>query len=293
MSGIIEFGFEESKVVKPQGIDSFKLSRSGEVARISIIIFKLYHEVIWAQKAKEAGRALTEEEKQMYLTKVNSKLAEKLGKKPEELTEFDRLDINSPKFGTAFTHYRDGIGSIRCLSKYEGGNLVKPEICCNDIGEAEQQVATLVLKYPVEKDGKIDLDLLKQRKYTEIMTWRMSAKRFKKIESTYTDARNNKMPVIDLKLTLDGDPKYKKLVPENGYTAAWAREDADPELRRWVLESGLRNVKYLKSELGFEMSKEKLTERLRGASESAAALSGGEASAASPQITTSYDALLE
>lgn len=293
MSDIMEFGFEESKVIKPQGVDRLKLSRPNEVARISIIAFRQFHEVIRAQKERQKGSPLSEDEKKEIFAKIDSKLAEQLKKPVADLTEIDRLDIKSPKFSFAFTHYRDGLGSIRCLSKYNGTQLVKTELCCNELGDAEQQVATVVLKYPVDRDGQIDMDLLKQRKYTEVMTWRMSAKKFKRVEGVYIEARNHNMHVIDLKVTLDGDPKYQKFQIENGYTAAWAREDADPELRRWVLEQGLRSFKHVKGELGFELTKDKLLERLKGESASAAALSGGEASAPAPQQVQSYDNLLD
>lgn len=294
MSDIMEFSFDEAKVIKAQGIDRFKLNRSGEIGRVSIIAFKSFHDMVLAQKARDKKEALTEEEKRVYIDKINAKLGEQLGKDPKELVEIDRLDIKAPKFWTSYTHFREnGIGTIRCLSKYSQGKLAKPDICCEQMGDADQTVATIVLVYPVDKSGMVDMDLLKMRKYTEVQTVKMSAKKYKKFENLYLEARTNNMPVIDIKITLDGDPKYQKFVVENGYTATWAKEDADPELRHWVLDQGLRAAKYIKNELGFEMTREKLAERLAGGAASAQALSSGEASAAAPQLKTSYDSLID
>ena len=95
-----------------------------------------------------------------------------------------------------------------------------------------------------------------------------------------------------MKIELDGDPTYQKQLITSGGTAAWARDTTDPEIKDWVLNQGLRNYKHVEKHLGFELSKEKLAEKLGIAAASAAALSSGEASAATPQTQTSYDDLL-
>ena len=46
MSDAIEFGFDDAKVIKNQGIDQFKLSKDGERARVSVISFKKFHDDI-------------------------------------------------------------------------------------------------------------------------------------------------------------------------------------------------------------------------------------------------------
>lgn len=292
MSDITEFGFEDSKQIKTRGMDRFKLNRSGEVGRISIIAFKKFSDVIISHKTKEKGAPLSDDEKAELIAKIDGKLKQQLGK--EELTDVDRLDVKHARFAYAFTHYKDGLGSIRCLSKYSGSELMKPELCCKEIGDAEQQIATICMVYPTEEDGSIDMDLLKMKKRIFFNVLRMSAKKFKRIESTYNDARNAETPMhtIDLKLTLDGDPKYQKFAIENGMTAAWLRQDADPELRQWVLEQGLRSWKYVKDELGFEMTRDRLVEKLRGGSGSSSDSGPSQAEAPNPQIQGSYDDLL-
>lgn len=288
MSDIMDFGFEDAKVIKTQGIDQFKLSRSGEKGAFSIIAFKKYHDVILATKQKERGTAFSEEEKAELFKTIDVKIAERLGKKPEELTEIDRLDTRSPRFWFAFTHYKDGIGGIRCLSKYQGSQLVKPEICCEQLGDAEQTVGTVVLRYPVDKEGNVDMDLFKLRKYTEVQLLKMASKKFKRLESTYADARKVNFPIIDVKVEMDGEQKFQKFNFTNGYTAAWMQDGVDPELRNWVLDQGLRAQKHVKNILGFEMKKETLVEKLRGELPSGSS----EASQPKPQLQKGYDELL-
>jgi hypothetical protein len=289
----MDFGFDDSKVIKTSGVERFKQDRPGKIDRVSLIAFKTYHDVILGGKAREKGAALTDAEKAEICAKIDAKLAENLSKKIEDLTEVDKLDIKSPRFSFAFTHWGDGVGSIRCLSTYEGTTLVKPELCCNKMGDADQTVATVMLQYPVDRDNQVDMDLLRERKYTELWIWKLSSKKFKKVEGAYIDARNDNRPVVDLKVTLDGDPRYQKQVIEVASSAVWAREDTDPEIRQWVLEQGLRAYKYVKDSLGFEMKAETLSEKLGGQAASAAALAASpETSASKPALQQSYDDLL-
>lgn len=289
-SNIIDFSFDESKVIKTQEIEVFKQNK-GEKHRVSIISFKKFHDGVLLRKAKEAGRPLTDAEKAEIIVKVDAKLAEQLNKKPEELTEVDRLDIKlSPKFSVSMIHYKDGIGSVRCLSTYQDGVLVKPEVCCKEMGDATQTVGTIIMIYPVDEHLQADIDLLKAKKYTYVRVWRMTAKKFKGVESTYVGARNEGVHTLDLKVTLEGDPKFQNQKIESGSTAVWAREGIDPEIRQWVLEQGLRNWKHIAGKLGYEMSREKLIERLNS---STPAQMSAEAEAPAPQLSTSYDDLLK
>jgi hypothetical protein len=292
MSDITEFGFEDSKLIKSQGIEQFKMNRPGEIARVSLVAFKKFTDVICANKAREKGGALTDEEKAAIITKVDAKLAEKAGR---EITEIDRLDIMSARLAFAFTHFDQRVGTVRCLSKYEGPNVIKPEVCCNEFGDADQTIATIVMVYPTLKDGTIDLEDFARRKRVEFQLLRMSQKKFARINSVYNDARAAKMPIIDLKLTLDdGDIKFQKYIIENGLTAVWAREETDPELRNWVLEQGMKSWKYVETSLGFKMTKDKMMEKLRGgASGGSSELSSGEASAEKPQLAANYSSLLD
>lgn len=293
MTNIMDFGFDDSKVIKTAGVERFKQDRPGVIDRVSLIAFKTFHDVILGGKAREKGSTLTDAEKADICAKIDAKLAENLGKKPEELTEVDKLDIKSPRFSFAFTHWGEGVGGIRCLSAYEGTTLVKQELCCRKMGDADQTVATVILQYPVDKQIQVDMALLKERKYTELWIWKLSSKKFKKVEGAYIDARNDNRPVVDLKITLDGDPRYQKQVIEVASSATWAREDTDPAIRQWVLEQGLRGYKYVKDSLGFEMKAEALAEKLGGQAASAAALAASpETSASKPALQQSYDDLL-
>lgn len=295
MSDLIEFGFDDAKIVKATGVDQLKLSRSGEVARVSVISFKRFHDVALANKAREVGRPLTDAEKHEYNSKIDAKLSEQLKKPVDQLTEVDRLDIKNPRFTVAYTHYKDGLGTIRCLSKWEGGVCVQPDTCCNKIGDPEQTVGTVVLQYPLTSDGDVDEELLKQRKMTGVYVYKMSSKKFKRLESAYKDAREDKRLVIDVKIKLDGDPKYAKHEISASSNAVWAREETGPSVRAWVLDQGLRSWKYVTQSMGFEMKREMLLERLGGGGNSSnAQLGSGSSSSgsAAPVTNASYDDML-
>lgn len=290
-TNVFDFSFEESKVIKSTDIDLFKQNK-GEKTRVSVVAFKKFHEILLKSKTVEAGHPFSDAEKAELFTKIDAKLAAQLNKDPKDLTEVDRLDIKSPRFTFAWIHYRDGLGTIRCLSGYDGGTLVKPEQCCRELGDATQAVGTIIMTYPVDDDLQADMELLLKHKYTNIKMWRMSAKKFHQVESTYKGAKSEGVHVLDMKITLDGDPKYQNQKIESGSTAVWAREGTDPSIRQWALEQGLRSYKHVPRNLGFEMTKEKLMERLSGGGSSNPAISA-EASAPAPQLSTSYEDLLK
>jgi hypothetical protein len=287
MSSVQEFALDEGKVIKTQEIEVFKQNKA-EKSRISVIAFKKFHDMVLSSKAKDAGRPLSDQEKAEIIAKVDLKLAEQLKKDPKDLTEVDRLDIKRPKFSVSFVHYKDGVGTVRCLGTYEGGNLVQSEICCKEMGDATQAVGTIIMVYPVDEHLQADMDLLKQKKYTYFRMWKMTAKKFKQLEGSYIGARNEGVHFPDFKVTLDGDPKYQNQKIESGGTAVWAREGVDAEIRQWVLEQGLRNYKHISKNLGYEMTREKLIERLG----SSVPQLSKEAGAATPLLSTSYDDLL-
>lgn len=289
MGDCLEFGFDDAKVIKNQSIDKFQQAKSGQKDRVAIISFKKFHEGVLKLKEKEKGSPLSDEEKATYIAKIDTKLAEQLKKPVSDLTEVDRLDTKSPRFAMAFTHFGEAVGSIRCISKYEGSTMVKSELCCEKLGDADQTVASVIMTYPLDNDGNVDLDLLKARKYTNFYVWKMSGKKFKKLEAAYADARNDNRFTIDLRVTLDGDPKYQKQQIEAASLATWARETIDPGVRQWILEQGLRAWKHVPGNLGFEMSKDKLIERLAAGSSQ----SSSEAAAEQPKLVSGYDALID
>lgn len=288
-NSVFEFGFDEGTVIKNQAIDRFKQNRSGQKDRISIVSFKRVHDGVLAAKAREKGSPLTDAEKAELIAKIDKKVADQLSKPVESLTEADRLDIRSPKFAFAWTHYKDGIGSIRCLSQYEGKQVVKPELCCNQMGDADQTVGMLMMTYPVKDGVQVDEELLNAKKYVNFYVWRMNAKKFRQIEDSYKEARGEDKFTIDLLVTLDGDPKYQKQVVTAGSSAVWAKGKMDSEVRAWVLDQGLRNWKHISGNLGFDMKIDKLREKLMGGGQNPAT---GEAGGEAPRLVQSYDQYL-
>ena len=284
-----EFGFEEGSVIKNQAIDRFKQNRPGEKNRISIVSFKKVHDGVLLAKAKEKGSSLTDVEKAELISKIDKKIADQLSKPVDQLTEVDRLDIKSPKFAFKWTHYRDGVGTICCLSEYNGKTISKPEICCNKMGDAEQTVGMIIMTYPVKDGVQVDEDLFNAKKYVNFNVWRMSAKKFRQIEDAYKEARAEDKFTIDLIVTLDGDPKYQKQVITPGSNAVWAKGKIDSEARNWVLDQALRNWKHVPNNLGFDMKIDKLREKLLGGASGGPSMSSeGE----KPQLQTSYDDFL-
>jgi hypothetical protein len=290
---VLEFGFDDANVIKPTGVEVFKQSRPNEKSRVSVISFRTILEVQARKKARERGSALSNEEMAELAKAIDKRIGETLGKDPASLTAVDRLDVSEPRFWMSFVHseYKEGgggVGTIQCLSKYEGNTCVKPDVCCDKFGDADQRVACVVLVYPIDDSGQVDMDLLRQRKYTRVCIWALSAKKFGKLDGAYKDARADSIPVIDLKVTLDGDPKFQKQLIERASAASWARKDTDPEVRHWVLDQGIRAAKYVEQNLGFKLSKEKLLEKLGGGP----ALSGA-AAAATPSLQSGYGDLLK
>lgn len=302
MSDVMEFGFDDGKVIKNAGIEEFKLEKNGK-ARISLIAFKKYSDVIIPRKAKERWENMTEEERKGktlslslftdqekldIIKKIDEKIAERLSKEVKDLKEIDRLDTGSPKLWTSFTHFREGVGTFRCLGTYQKSTLIEAGKCCDDNGEAEQKAVTIVLKYPVNEHLQPVMDMIKQRLYTEILLYRLSAKQYNRLESTFLEAREDGKARMDLKVTLDGDPKYKKHLYETS-NCFWGKEDFDPETAAWILDQGLRASKHCPNNLGMEL---KLQQYLEKAGQSPAAMSSG-ANEDKPKMVGGYKSLID
>lgn len=302
MSDVMEFGFDDGKVIKNSGIDEFKLEKNGK-ARISLIAFKKYSDGILAKKAQERWGNFTDEEKAKkplslslftdqekleILANIDKKLAERLSKEVKDLKEIDRLDTTMPKFWMGFTHFKDGVGTMRCMGVYKGSTLVEAGKCCDDMGDAEQRTVTIVMKYPVGEHMQPNMDMIKQRLYTEILLYKLSAKQYNRLEGCFVEARQEGKERMDLKVTLDGDPKYKKHIYETA-NCFWAREDFDPESRAWILDQGLRAAKHCPNNLGMEL---KLQQYLEKVGQSPAAMASG-ANEDRPKMVGSYGSLID
>jgi hypothetical protein len=298
----MEFGFDDGKVIKNSGIDEFKLEKNGK-ARITLIAFKKYSDGILAKKAQERWGNFTDEEKAKkplslalftdqekleILANIDKKLAERLNKGVGDLKEIDRLDTTMPKFWMGFTHFKDGLGTIRCLGTYKGSNLIEAGKCCDDLGDAEQKAVTIVLKYPIGEHMQPNMEMMKQRLYTEVLLYRLSAKQYNRLEGTFVEARQEGKERMDLKVTIDGDPKYKKHIYETA-NCFWSREDFDPEVRAWILDQGLRASKHCPNNLGMEL---KLQQYLEKVGQSPAAMASG-ANEDRPKMVGGYNSLID
>lgn len=281
-NSITDFSFDDGKVIKSSSVEKF-IQNKNDTHRVSIISFKTFYEAYEGQRMREKGSALAEKEKVELYANIDEKLQKKLGK--PELTEVDKIDISKPKFWATHTHYKDGIGFIRCISEYQGQQLIKPEVCCQHIGEADQTVATIIMTYPVDDDMSVDKEIFGAKKQIKFYVWKLNSKKYRKVESTYKAAREDKLHTIDMKVTLDGDPKYQKQLIERQSSAFWAKEEVDDSVRIYCLEQGIRIKRHIEDHLGFKMKKEMLMERLN--------LSSPASEEDSPKIQQSYSALLD
>lgn len=293
MSDILEFGLDEPEVVKFNDLEMFKQSANQKKHLVSIISFKKHSDKVLQKKEREAheeGRPFTDADRAEIIAKVDEKIAEKLGKKVSDLTEVDRLDINSPRFGTTNTHYVDGVGSFRCLS-----SRTNREICCNKYGDPSQSIATIILSYPTDRQGQLDKELLRQQKYCNFYVWRMTPKKFQQVNQAYSDARSDGKSTINLRVTLDGDEKYQKQKIEVQSSATWATEGFE-DTYQWVLDTGYRMFQQMDKSiiLGMKLTREKLLEKISGSGGgSAAQITGGDEEKPKQMLSSSYDSLID
>ena len=265
-SRVVEFGFENSTVVPKNNIDTFEQSKTGQKNRISVVAFQPRIRGLIAKKTQEKGAPLTDEEKTALVVKLDAKLSEVLNKKVEELTEADRVDPAAPRWIASWTHFHADVGTIRCYSDYDHeGNVVDPKVCCRKYGDAKQVIASIVMIYPMTDDGQTDFDLLNQKKSTYFQLLKLNGKKYKTIESVYKDMKNEDPPrfTIDLKVTLDGDPKFKNQKFE-GSSASFLNKNVSDETRSWIYDRGIRLWKHVDSILGYDMPMEKFLEKTGG-----------------------------
>lgn len=294
-SDIIEFGLDDVGTVNVNSIEPWKQQRPGEISRISIVCFKTFADCYFTQKFKETGRVISDDEKHEIIKKIDIKLAAQLNKPVEQLVQEDRLELKQPRLAMSRTHFKDGVGTIRCLSKYDGNTLIKPELCCEKMTEATQSVATLIMTYPLDRDNQIDEDLLANKKYTNFHVWKMSPKKYEKFQTAYKDAHKSGSFLVDLKVALDtGDVKYQKQhIEACRGDAVWANARmTEAGIKSWVLDQGLRNWKHIQDNLGYSMKREQLVEKLQLSSGSGQNQPAA-ATASTPQLQQSYDSMLD
>jgi hypothetical protein len=140
-------------------------------------------------------------------------------------------------------------------------NVVKPEICCQRLGDATQTIGVLIVRYPLKNDLSVDVDMVNAFQGLDFFIWKISSKKFHQIEDAYRSARTVDRHIIDLIVTLDGDPKYQKQSITACENAMWEGDNINIETQNWILNLGLRLWKHAAPAIGVEIELDKLHEK--------------------------------
>jgi hypothetical protein len=301
--GVMQFGFDDAEAVVNTELPVFLQSASERKSRISVISFKS-HVQVWIDKFVAENKALpSTDEINEQRKKIDEKLADHLKKPVDELTEVDRLNIQVPAFASAMVHYKQGVGSVQCLSKWEKGSRVTNEICCDRMDEPKQKIGCAIAHY-VGLDENLDpnMDVLRLKQGLKFNAWMMNPSKYTSVKVSYNDGRRQlremeentgkKLPaVFDLRCELDGDPKFQNQKLSH-MGCKWAHSTVPKEVQNFVLAQGLKIFKMLEKgnkQMGYEISKEKLAEKLSSGSSSSGS---SQDTADKPQLNSNYDELI-
>lgn len=301
--GVMQFGFDDADAVINTELPIYQQSASEKKSRISVISFKT-HLQVWIDKfISENKAAPSTEEINEQRKKIDEKLSAHLSKPVDELTEVDRLNIQVPAFASAMVHYKQGVGSVQCISKWDKGSRTTNEICCERMEEPKQKIACSIVNYvALNDDLEPNMDVLRLKQGMKFNAWMMNPSKYTSVKVSYNDGRRQlremeentgrKLPaVFDLKCELDGDPKFQNQKLSH-MGCKWAHSSIPKEIQNYVLAQGLKIFKLIEKgnkQMGYEISKEKLIEKLSSGSSSS---SSSSASDDRPQLNSDYDALI-
>lgn len=103
------------------------------------------------------------------LAKALAKRAENWSKKPEDLQDWEKLDLSNAQFKKYSSHYQDGIGYVVSRIGKDGAEADK---VWNTLPEPKVYYSTIALFYPVDAAGNVDAKNIVRDGFVKL--WRFS-----------------------------------------------------------------------------------------------------------------------
>jgi len=228
---------EEGKKVASDQAEWFKMGSKGQIFRMAFAYFHPIDHNMVAKKvaaAKEAGQTVSLEKKREIGKKVLERLAEQSGKKVEQLTLIDRLDLSEVKFKQFRAHYAQGLGFVHSRLGLDG---VEADAVWKRLEEPKNYFTTLVLIYPANARGDFRAEDMSKLAEVRLIPWRMSRGLFMSIWKHNAGLQSNGLSIASQDFKAECvDPAYQKIDISLAGPAIWQR---DPAYKRAILEKAV------------------------------------------------------
>jgi hypothetical protein len=168
--------------------------------------------------AKAASRAATAEEIKAAAAKALADRATALTKSVDQLTPAEKLDLRTVQMKSFFAHYQQGLGfAISRLGK----DGAEADSIWKKLPEAKKYYTTLLLLYPMNREGKHDLEAIKAGQW-RIMPWRFGPNTYDEIYNLNDGLRGNSMSIANQDIRLEcKDTQFQNMKVSFIGKAAW------------------------------------------------------------------------
>lgn len=170
------------------------------------------------REAKKQNRVVTPEEIKAAATKAMEAKATTLTKTVDALTPDEKLDLTVAQFKSFKAHYQQGLGFA--LSRL-GRDGAEADAVWKKLPEAKQYFSTLLLLYPVTREGKHDIEGIKRGDW-KIVPWRFSKGTYDEIWNLNDGLRGNQMSIANQDIKLEcKDTNFQNMKVSFVGKAAW------------------------------------------------------------------------
>lgn len=198
--------------------------------RVSLLYFHTIEQSIISRarrKAKKDGGKLDKEAVKAAIQKTLSQRAEQLGKKVDELEDHEKLDLKRAQFKKHVVQFLklEGGGGGAFISRL-GKDGPEADRVWNQLDEARTYYYTVILIYPMQRDGKVDMEKIVRD--AELKPWRFSNGMFRTLIDKNDMLKNigagSSLATCDLKLTCK-NAQYQQFDVDPAGESLWIKSD--------------------------------------------------------------------
>lgn len=233
---------EDAKKVSTSKTDWYK-GEKDKTDALAIVNFSS-RDVSFLRSALSKKPDLTEDEKRQVIAAGRKKVAEALGKDVDQLDPIDLLDLSECRFKAVSGSFKEGIGYVawpKNMTAEEQKLYVESKV-----GPRKDYVTTIVVVYPVDDEGEIDMERLTKTKEGrlvesfKVMPWRMSTDKYHDLVRINKKLTKGQRSLADTDLVVQcTDKVFQKLKIDDdaSHPSAWR---SHPMVKRAVLERALK-----------------------------------------------------
>lgn len=203
--------------------------------QVLLCAFLYFHtvDVNAVKGVRKANKGASPEEIKAAALKALTERATSLTKSVDQLTPDEKLDLSTVQFKSFKAHYQQGLGFA--LSRL-GKDGAEADSVWKKLPEAKQYFTTLLLIYPMTREGKHDVEAIKQGQW-RILPWRFGPGTYDEIWNLNDGLRGNGMSIANQDIRLEcKDTTYQNMKVSFVGKAAWQNS---PGFKKVVLTKAM------------------------------------------------------